>query len=78
MTRMADRDRRDDEARGDRRAEDDRAGRMMEEAVRASRRLLDDPMLPDTPSGLRHGVYFVAVLAAGAILDLVALSLVAR
>lgn len=70
---MSDRQRRD--ARN-RRADD---GRKMKEAATAARhQMLDDPMRPDKPSEIRHTLFFVGVLVGGGLLNIVALTLLAR
>ena len=58
---------------------DDRAARMMREAVQAAHsRILDDPNLPEQPSALRHAAYFAIVMLIAIVLNIAALVLVAR
>jgi uncharacterized protein involved in exopolysaccharide biosynthesis len=58
---------------------EDRAGTMMREAAEAAHtRVLDDPRLPEQPSGTRHLLYFTVVLVGALVLNLVVLVLLAR
>jgi len=62
-----------------RRDQPDRAGSMMREAAEAAHsRILDDPDLPEQPSGVRHLVYFTAVMVLALVLNLALLVLIAR
>jgi hypothetical protein len=74
---MADKDRGRKAER--RNGEPDPAGAKMREAAEAAHhRILDDPDLPEQPSGTRHLVYFTAVLVLAVVLNLAVLVLIAR
>ena len=58
---------------------EDRPGTMMREAAEAAHtRILDDPRLPEQPSGTRHLIYFTLVLVGALVLNLLVLVLLAR
>jgi len=62
----------------DRRSRDD-AGKAMREAAEAAHsRILDDPDLPEQPSGPRHLLYFTAILVSAFVVNLLVLVLLAR
>ena len=57
----------------------DRPGVMMREAAEAAHtRILDDPDLPEQPSGTRHVIYFAAILGFAFVLNLLVLVAIAR
>jgi hypothetical protein len=74
-----DEERRDEERRDDEGRATDRAGVMMREAAEAAHaRILDDPDLPEQPSGARHVVYFASILIFAFVLNLLVLVAIAR
>jgi hypothetical protein len=72
------RDERDDRPK-DKHEGPDHAGQMMREAAEAAHtRILDDPSLPEQPSGIRHTVYFTVVMVLAFVLNLLLIVLIAR
>ena len=78
---MADKDRgrKQTERQQDEERATDRGGVMMREAAEAAHmRILDDPDLPEQPSGTRHVIYFASILIFAFVLNLLVLVAIAR
>jgi hypothetical protein len=63
----------------ERRNQPDKAGVMMREAAEAAHsRILDDPDLPEQPSGVRHIAYFALILVGAFALNVAVIAFVAQ